>query len=74
MIRQFMRERNVEEIASGTTPDGYTWVILAKTGEVTTWDELIWSCYPPGGSNNSYTRNEARGLLWQFVKEPIKQD
>jgi hypothetical protein len=74
LIRERIRERNIEELAFATTPDGYTWVMLVKTEDAPTWDELIWSCYPLGGSNNRYTRHEAKGLLWQFMKNPVKQD
>jgi hypothetical protein len=72
-IRALLKERRTQEIAFNTTPDGYSWVILADTTEARSWDDLIWTCYPPGGSSNIHQKNEAMGLLWKFMSTPVKK-
>jgi hypothetical protein len=72
-IRALLKERRTQEIAFNTTPDGYSWVILADTTDARGWNDLIWTCYPPGGSSDSHTKNEAMALLWKFMSTPVKE-
>jgi hypothetical protein len=71
-VRKLLAGKRVPELAFGTSSDGYSWVILAAKDDVYWWNDVIWDCYPKGGSSNEHQKAEAFSRIWSFLTAPIK--
>lgn len=73
MFRKKSSALSFKELGFGKSKDGYSWAILIDSSEVERLHELVWSCYPPGGSNNSYQKTEATIGLQSYWTSPHKE-
>lgn len=60
------------ELGFGKSKDGYTWVVLVDSDNVSELDSLIWTCYPEGSSNNDLQKSIARSRIWRLQENPFK--
>lgn len=73
MFRKKSSALRFKELGFGKSKDGYSWAILIDSSEVERLHEIVWSCYPPGGSNNSHQKTEATIGLQSYWKSPHQE-
>jgi hypothetical protein len=72
LVREKLREAGITELGFGKSGDGYSWVILVESVDTDRLFEMVWECYPIGGSNNGWQKNEAFVKLRSYASVPIK--
>ncbi|MBI1882209.1 MAG: hypothetical protein HYR94_28890 [Chloroflexi bacterium] len=72
-FRELIQGKRIEEIAFGISSNNYTWVMLVRSNSVYELNDLIWTCYPSGGSNNRFQREDAFSSIWMFLNSPLKE-
>lgn len=70
-LRIALKTQNLKVLGFGLSSDGYSWCLLAKTGDVDYLDSLVWQFYPEGGSNNSYQRGIGYVKLSSYREIPL---
>lgn len=70
-VRRELRERSIAELGFGTSRSGYTWVMLVKSSDARTLNDVPWRHYPEGGSNNAGEIREAFDRLWSYWGKPF---
>ncbi|MEM9949439.1 MAG: restriction endonuclease [Cyanobacteria bacterium P01_D01_bin.36] len=67
-----LQNRQIAQIGFGTSDDGYTWCVLARTDDAKLLNDIVWTCYPLGVSNSQGQQSIAFERLWSYWQSPHK--
>jgi hypothetical protein len=71
ILREQLLQHGIRELGCGTSSDGGTWVLVVATDTVREMHALVWTCYPPGASNNAIQQQEAFRRVWSYWTNPF---
>ena len=72
LMRSYLKTHGIVELAFGKSRNGYSWALLVDSVDVELLDELVWTCWPEGSSDNSIEKGISRGRLYMFRSRPVK--
>ncbi|KAA5542924.1 HNH endonuclease signature motif containing protein [Adhaeribacter rhizoryzae] len=73
ILTKVMSINNFSELGFGLSNDGYTWCMLIQTNKVKFLNDVVWMCYPLGGSNNPIQHKISNSNLLKYQDKLLKE-